>query len=205
MKELISEESRDFIARGILAGVLIAMAAMVFLGIGGGAIGAFCFSVGLLTVFNMKLKLYTGMASTCNVLRYWNAEDVLKVIALNIVGCAIVGLFGSQWVSPSAMKIVSARDIACASPLLILAKGAICNMFIGLAVSNKSSELLTILSVMGFILCGSLHSIAEVSYIFLSGAINFYSVAYVLLVAIGNLIGGQIWYWLNYYIESWRY
>ena len=45
----------------MLAGILIAVSAIVYLKIGG-VVGAFLFSIGLLTILHFKLGLFTGKA-----------------------------------------------------------------------------------------------------------------------------------------------
>lgn len=45
----------------MLAGILIAVSAIVYLKIGG-IVGAFLFSIGLLTILHFKLRLFTGKA-----------------------------------------------------------------------------------------------------------------------------------------------
>ena len=71
----------------ILAGFLICLSALINLASGGGLIGAFLFSTGLLTILHFKLNLFTGKAGLFFDNKITDVE-LIKIWIGNFIGCA---------------------------------------------------------------------------------------------------------------------
>ena len=76
--------------KSIMAGFMITLAAAIYLTVGG-ALGAFMFSIGLLTILFFQFNLFTGKAGLL-------AERQIKPLFLviiwigNLIGCALCSL-----------------------------------------------------------------------------------------------------------------
>jgi hypothetical protein len=91
----------------IAAGIMIGMSAALYLKIGG-ALGAFLFSVGLLTILSFKFKLFTGKAGLLA-----KGEIDLAELGLiwcgNFAGCALASCLVGDKVAEAARRIVEIR------------------------------------------------------------------------------------------------
>ena len=79
--------------RSIAAGAMIGLAGLLYLYIGG-ALGAFAFGLGLLSVCALKLDLFTGKMRA-----FWNREISIKELCIvflgNIVGILLIAGCGT--------------------------------------------------------------------------------------------------------------
>ena len=81
------------------------------------------------------------------------------------------------------------------SPITIVLKGIFCGMLMFIAADvykKKQSYLGAFICVPVFILAGSEHSIADMYYFCASWTFSLEALAFILLVALGNAIGGVI-------------
>lgn len=85
------------------------------------------------------------------------------------------------------------------SLISLLFLGIFCNVFIYIAVEGYRSNphetgkyLSLILGVMVFILCGTEHCVADMFYFWMGGAWNVRSVVCILIITLGNMIGGVL-------------
>lgn len=146
-------------------------------------VGAFLFSVALLSIIELRLPLYTGRIG--KILTNRNPVELLLMLCLNALGAMIpTGLF--LLMDPANLEklqtVCSAKYSR--SYLTLFAAGILCNVLIHTAVSAKR-ELITVLCIMCFILCGFEHSIADAGYLPVGGSILKW-----LVIVAGNTVGG---------------
>lgn len=178
--------------KSMLAGMLIGLGGYANLIVGGIA-GAVLFSVGLLSVIGFCLPLYTGMVS-----KRESYNDILvlsKVLFFNFVGAnllaAYIKIFGSS------TKVFSAiAESKLNEPILmVLFDAIICGICVSIAVKYRQ-EIVTILAVALFILCGGEHCVADVFYCGLLSNVSFmdmlHILGFILVVIVGNTFGGLL-------------
>ena len=207
----------DFI-RELMAGEIIAVAAGIYLQCQNKAVGAFLFAIGLLTVIRFQLRLYTGWTgifadammldrdmhhdcpwmkgwSLCNY--GWRAAVLISILLTNVIGTLVVGgLIG--------ICIPEAREAARAlmehkeeaGILAMLIKGVLCGCLMQIAflagkARNAEANLMVVLCIMGFILAGFEHSIADFAYAFIAWKWSWNTVMLLGAAVVGNFIGGH--------------
>lgn len=181
MKEIIK-----LITKSILAGVLIALAGIVYLNCSDKVVGAFLFSFGLCLVIILEANLYTGKVGYIKSVD--DLSEVLFMLILNLVSAYLVGLLsGMGSLHDSATAIVTTKlEIEWWITLLKSIGCGICIYGSVEGYKKTKSFIPVILGVMCFILAGFNHVVADAFYI---GAARFGSLQYLLLVAMGNAIG----------------
>ena len=177
----------------ILAGLMIAIGAALFL-ILSGPLGAFFFSIGLLTILYFKFSLFTGKAGLLGS-REIKPWKLLQIYFGNLLGCTLgvvllrlAGL-GSKLLDP-ATAIINIRIGNLWFENIAL--GIICGLLMYIAVNQyNKAPYVTIMCVMGFILMGANHCIADMVYILIAiTAENWYPTVMALVyTTIGNIIG----------------
>lgn len=179
------------ILKSILAGVLIALAGIVYLSCTDKVVGSFLFSFGLCLVIILEANLYTGKVGYVNSKK--DVFDLAIMLILNLVSAFLVGLIAKTGsLHDSADAVVSAKlDVFYDTWWIMLLKSIGCGICIYGAVEGykkTKSFIPVILGVMCFILAGFNHVVADAFYI---GAARFYwiNLVYLLLVAVGNAIG----------------
>jgi formate/nitrite transporter FocA (FNT family) len=181
MKEIIK-----LITKSILAGVLIALAGIVYLNCSDKVVGSFLFSFGLCLVIILEANLYTGKVGYVKSVD--SLSEVLFMLILNLVSAYLVGLIsGMGPMHDSAAAIVTTKLET--EWWITLLKSIGCGICIYGSVEGykkTKSFIPVILGVMCFILAGFNHVVADAFYI---GAARFGSLQYLLLVAMGNAIG----------------
>ena len=186
----------DTVKKSMQAGLAISIGGIAFLSVGGGALGAFLFSIGLILVCTRGMSLFTG--KLCYVTGWASAREVLLILTGNLIAAGGVGLVISR-VKP--ILAYSAKEI-CENKLdeglLVIPLGMLCNIMIYFAVdamktlkSAGISVFIIVLCVMIFITCGFEHSIANAFYFAAGGSLfTAAGINYLCLNIIGNAIGG---------------
>ena len=179
------------ILKSILAGVLIALAGIVYLSCTDKVVGSFLFSFGLCLVIILEANLYTGKVGYVNSKK--DVFDLLIMLGFNLISAFLVGLIAKTGsLHDSANAVVSAKlDVFYDTWWITLLKSIGCGICIYGSVEGykkTKSFIPVILGVMCFILAGFNHVVADAFYI---GAARFYwiNLVYLLLVAVGNAIG----------------
>lgn len=183
----------------LLAGFSIGLGGAIFLSLENKVIGAAMFTVGLFTVCTMSFHLFTG--KVCYVFDHGRGYALeLPVIWLgNLCGTGLTALFVSltrvSGISERAAGLCAAKLGDGMGSLFFL--GLLCNVFIYIAVEgfrNNPHELGKYLSllfgVMGFILLGTEHCVADMFYFWMAGAWNARAVIRILVITLGNCAGG---------------
>ena len=170
------------IYKSILAGMAIALGCWMYMAAPNPIVGAFLFSCGLLSVRIYKLNLFTGKIQFMVTKQYpW--YFYLIVFLGNIIGVSLMALLAHN----NASAAIAATKVA--QPIWeAMFKGIGCGMLMSLATYEKSPLWMCILCVMGFILGGFNHCIADAYYMIAAGTVG----TSLLGTIIGNLFGGII-------------
>ena len=177
----------------IIAGICISIGGTCFLSLDNKVIGAFMFSLGLLTICSNEFHLFTG--KVCFARKWDDYLNLLLIWIGNFVGCGIVG-FSVKHTRPQLIqKAVEICNIKMTEKWwMIIILGIFCNVLIFFAVNNfketakKEKVVLLIMCVMAFILCGFEHCVANMFYFIVAGTPD--STRYILLNTVGNAAGG---------------
>ena len=186
----------------VLAGIAIGLGGLVFLSVDNKVIGSFLFTIGLFTVCTMGFNLFTG--KVCYTFQNDTAYKIgLPVIWLgNLVGTGLTA--GCAWmtrvapaVSEKAMGLCQTKLGDSLGSLFFL--GILCNIFIYIGVEGYKSNphefgkyLALVFGVMVFILCGTEHCVADMFYFWMAGAWSGQAVVRLLVITLGNAVGGVL-------------
>lgn len=170
-------------------------------------LGAFLFSVGLLTVLVFQLNLYTGMVGYLVVRlkkREFGYLGTLAIVWLgNFLGAA--GAAGLIRLTSVGEKIAQKCETLAAGKLEqpwygLIVLGLFCGILMYVAVDTFKSRIgekdflcvfALVMGVMVFILAGFEHSIADMFYFTLGGKLP-QAFGAILLITLGNTIGGTL-------------
>lgn len=195
--------------RSIMAGMIIGLASILMLWVkadGGNAVlCGLCFSTGLFGVMASSSRLFTGLAGDiCKVLE---KQLSLKEWALSLVETYFYNWVGTIFVSLLAFLANVVPDVAVtvaqaklsAGWFAIFWRAVLCNVCIVLAVLyNSESKSLTdtalacIFPVVTFVTCGFEHSIADMCLLAVGGLDLASYITAILVVTLGNLVGGLL-------------
>lgn len=185
--------------KSFLAGICISIGCVVYLTIENHVVGAFLFSIGLLTIYSFGFYLYTGKVCDISLQKPSYLLTVLIVYLGNMAGCVSMG-----WMLPytklsklveHTKNIVGEKLSDTAFSIFIMA--FLCGLLMCIAVKGFSmvsdgvgKYFILILPIMVFILSGYEHSIANLFYFTMAGAWNAKAVLYIVIISLGNLFGG---------------
>ena len=169
---------------GVLAGMMVSFGGAVLLSCDNRYAGAFLFCIALLAICYFGFNLYTGKVGF--LVEDHSKGMFLKVfsgLAGNFTGTLLFGLIIGAAVPAlreAAAKACSAR--LSQLPLQTLLRGFLC---------GKKSVLGILFCIPVFVLSGFEHSIADMFYFSLAGAMFLpRSLLFLLLVVLGNSAGG---------------
>lgn len=177
---------------GIAAGFAIGIGATIYLTVGG-IVGAFMFSIGLISVILYRLPLFTGQAW-----KVWGWKGMgwlIIVLLCNLVGVIFAPLICFPTAPEQASAIIQSR---IAQGCIISGLKAIpCGFLMTAAVRGAAAKNLwpLLLGVPTFILCGFPHCIADMFYIGFcedEQAMTFILTIYPAIV-IGNYLGCNLY------------
>ena len=161
IKTTLSETTKS-----IYGGLLIALGCIANLSSDNRLIGAFLFSIGLITICKLQLNLYTGKIA------FGFNNDTWKIFALNCISIIISAMFYSCTRICNVDKVISIVETKIDDywfSLLYLAVA--CEICIIIAVvANKKLEnsvvstIIIALAVTVFVYCGFEHCIADLFY-----------------------------------------
>lgn len=185
----------------LLGGACIGLGGIAFLTLENKMLGALFFTVGLFTICTFHLNLFTG--KVCYVFQRDRAyARELPLIWLgNLAGtglvAAVVRLSRLAPLSEKAAAICQVKLLDTLVSLFLLS--LLCNIFIYIAVEGfqkNPHELGKYLSlffgVMGFVLCGFEHCVANMFYFSVSGAWSGKALVRLLVMTLGNSAGGVL-------------
>lgn len=192
---------KDFI-KSVLAGIMIAIGGTIYLSIDNKVVGASLFGIGLFTIVVYGFNLYTGKIGY--LVDNFNFKYIkMLVITLigNFIGTFLVGyiLKFTRIYSLIHDKAKSLVDIKLDDSLVsILILAFFCGILMYLAVNTyKESKdigkyLGVFLGVIVFILCGFEHCIANMYYFSVADVWNVNVLLYLLVMILGNSLGGML-------------
>ena len=188
------------------AGIFIGIAGTVYLCSANPVTGAFLFGFGLLTIVCFSLKLYTGAIGYLvdqgkNFYRY--LFDLLLIWLGNLAGCFTVGfaIRHTRMLAAVADKVDRIVQLKVTdTPVSLLILSVFCGMLMFTAVDAFRNEklpsvcrpVMVFLCVMVFILSGFEHCIANMYYFSVADAWNCHTLLLILLMTLGNSIGGNL-------------
>lgn len=178
----------------ILAGICISFGGAAYLTLGGW-IGAVLFSFGLIVVIHNQHLLYTG---TAGFVTKNNWIDVPISIIGNFIGCVVFGLilgYVKPSLSETADVIVNVRlnNGFIKNFLLAIFCGFVMTEAVYHAKFNNNKYLPLLFGIPLFIVCGYVHSIADIFYYSMATSkIIFDNIFQVIFIWIASLIGNFI-------------
>lgn len=192
----MKENGRIFL-KAAAAGITIGIGGAVYLTLENRVIGAVLFGVGLYTIVLNGLFLYTGKVG------YLISAKDKKAYILQLIFTWMGNFAGTALAAAaiSATRIRNLRrtaEVICKTKLAdtphsILILAVFCGILMYVAVDGfreKGNPLILFFCVTVFILCGFEHCIANMFYFSLAGAWSLRAVIYLLLMTLGNSVGG---------------
>ena len=192
----MKENGRIFL-KAAAAGITIGIGGAVYLTLENRVIGAVLFGVGLYTIVLNGLFLYTGKVG------YLISAKDKKAYILQLIFTWLGNFAGTALAAAaiSATRIRNLRrtaEVICKTKLAdtphsILILAVVCGILMDVAVEGlreKGNPLILFFCVTVFILCGFEHCIANMFYFSLAGAWSLRAVIYLLLMTLGNSVGG---------------
>ncbi len=192
----MKENGRIFL-KAAAAGITIGIGGAVYLTLENKVIGAVLFGVGLYTIVLNGLFLYTGKVG------YLISAKDKKAYILQLIFTWLGNFAGTALAAAaiSATRIRNLRrtaEVICKTKLAdtphsILILAVFCGILMYVAVDGfreKGNPLILFFCVTVFILCGFEHCIANMFYFSLAGAWSLRAVIYLLLMTLGNSVGG---------------
>lgn len=189
---------KNFVS-ALLGGTCIGLGGIAFLTLESKVLGALFFTVGLFTICTFHLNLFTG--KVCYVFQRDRAyARELPLIWLgNLAGTGLVAaVVRLSRLAPLSEKAAAICQVKLSDTLVSLfLLSLLCNIFIYIAVEGfqkNPHELGKYLSlffgVMGFVLCGFEHCVANMFYFSVSGAWSGEALVRLLVMTLGNSAGG---------------
>ena len=181
---------------GFLSGTMIAIGGSVLLACDNRYLGAGLFTVALLSICLFGFNLYTGKVGF--LVRDHSRDTLLSTFSGllgNILGTFFMGLL----IGLALPKQVDSAALACINRLgqtgvQTLIRGFFCGilMYTAVWVYREKGRIVGILfCVPVFILAGFEHSIADMFYFSLARCFEARSLLFLLLVVLGNSLGGM--------------
>lgn len=134
----------------------------------------------------MGFKLFTGTVG------YIKSKEDIRDNCVILIG-NIIGASGILAFPPGTA--VTTMTTKLASPLMLtLIEGIICGIFIYSAVAcfRKQKDYMVPVCVIGFITSGGEHCIANLCYAIAARNLSFDVILFLIVVAIGNIIGALV-------------
>ena len=187
---------------GALAGIAICLGGLVFLSTDSKVVGAVFFTIGMFTVLTQGLNLFTGKVCYIFERDAAYAFDLIFIWLGNLAGAFLTGTLAISTrlgtaLTEKAAGIVQAKLGDGLLSIFILA--VLCNILIFIAVDgyNKNPHELgkyyaAVFGVAVFIICGFEHCVANMVYITVAKAWSGKALLYVLVMTLGNSVGGVI-------------
>ena len=169
--------------KSIIAGMAIALAGCIYLCSPNPIIGAFLFTCGLLCVRIYNLNLFTGKMQYM-ITKEYKWYDYFIFLIGNLVGVLLIGSMTLTLVKDAVAPIAAAK--ASQPFITAMVKGFGCGALMSLATYKNSPLWMCFPCVMGFILAGFNHCIADAYYLLTGLTVSWSFLASIL----GNIIGG---------------
>ena len=182
---------------GVAAGVMITIGCAVYLACSDKYVGAVLFSVALLTICMNGYSLFTGKVG---FIPEKHGKEELLTLFFGLLGNA-VAMVGFGLIISVTMPELKAKAILLYDAKLTqefyqtFVRAIFCGVLMYVAVvifRDKKSVAGIFLAIPTFILCGFEHSIADMGYFAISGQFSLSAIAFILIVIVGNAVGGML-------------
>ena len=196
----------------IIAGAAISIGGAAFLSVESKILGSVLFTVGLFTVCTFGLNLYTGKVCYVfeNKLSY--TLDVVIIWLGNLVGTwATAQLYLMTRIGEGmAARAMALCNVKLGDDLLsIFILAIFCNAMIFIGVDGfkrnpheMGKYLALFFGVVVFIICGFEHCVANMFYFSVAGAWSAKTFGYLIVMTLGNAVGGVIFPLLRMWKEK---
>lgn len=179
----------------VLAGIAIGIGGTVYLSLDNKIVGSLLFSVGLYMVCLNGLNLFTGKVGYAVEQPLSYILDLIVIWIGNFLGTGFVALTINltrvSGIKETAAKLSETK--LNDSPISLFILGIFCGILMFVAVDgykNSSNPIILFTCVSVFILCGFEHCIADMFYFSISGSWNATAFIYILIITLGNSLGG---------------
>ena len=207
MKRKLKIESSDYmkynieiLIKSILAGIMIGIGGTIYLSLDNKTVGSILFAIGLFIIVVYSFNLYTGKIGYLinNFNKKYIRELIITLIG-NFIGTFFVGftLRYTRIYNMISEKAKTLADIKLNDTLIsILILSFFCGILMYLAVNTYKEVkdigkyLAVFLGVIVFILCGFEHCIANMYYFSVSSTWSLNTLLYLLVMILGNSLGG---------------
>jgi len=190
----------EILIKSILAGIMIGIGGTIYLSLDNKIVGSILFAVGLFIIVVYSFNLYTGKIGYLinNFNKKYIRELIITLIG-NFIGTFFVGfvLRYTRIYTSISDKAKGLVDIKLNDTLIsILILSFFCGILMYLAVNTYKEVkdigkyLAVFLGVIVFILCGFEHCIANMYYFSVSSTWSLNTLLYLLVMILGNSLGG---------------
>ena len=203
--------SLKYFTKSIYAGFSIGLGGMIFLSVENKIVGAALFCIGLFIVLTMNLNLFTGKVCYTIETNGPGILDMLSIWVGNYIGTLLLAIMirGTRVSGDIVKKATMLCDIKNNdSYLSLFILGILCNIFIFIAVDEYKNNdhtlgkyMAIILGVMGFILSGTEHCVADMFYYNVAFNFSLQMLLRLLIITAGNTVGGIL---INYITKGLR-
>ena len=177
------------IKHSIMAGFMVGIGVVINSLSTDKCIGAFLFSLALLTVVACQLKLYTGQIGFISIVPI---KDLIVMFFGNILGVILpVFIIASQRPEFKVTITEIAQTKFSNSITSLFLYGVLCGVLMFVAVYSKN-QLITVMCIMTFILSGYDHCIAD--FPFLIANFNSDNLIKFISIIMGNSLGSILTY-----------
>lgn len=190
----------EILIKSILAGIMIGIGGTIYLSLDNKIVGSILFAIGLFIIVVYSFNLYTGKVGYLinNFNKKYIRELIITLIG-NFIGTFFVGfiLRYTRIYNMISEKAKTLADIKLNDTLIsILILSFFCGILMYLAVNTYKEVkdigkyLAVFLGVIVFILCGFEHCIANMYYFSVSSTWSLNTLLYLLVMILGNSLGG---------------
>lgn len=195
----MSKKEAGVFLLAVCAGMSIAIGGTVYLSTDNKIVASLLFSVGLYIIVLNGLYLYTGKIG-------YFVEQTDKKAYLGMLFFTWLGNFAGTWGAAMLLQMTKLRSLTVAAasvssakleqpPISALILSIFCGVLMYAAVDgfkNSKNPLILFVCVSVFILCGFEHCVANMFYFSMGNAWSLKAFLYILLMTLGNSIGGMI-------------
>ena len=186
---------RGSLIDGVLAGAMVSIGGAVLLSCDNRVVGAVLFCIALLSICWFGFNLYTGKVG---FLLADHSRAAMTQAFVGLLGNALGTLLFGLLIAAALPQLREAALTACEKrltqlPWQTLLRGFFCGMLMYTAVwsfRERKTPLGILFCIPVFVLSGFEHSIADMFYFALAGLFRLQSLWFLLLVVLGNSLGG---------------
>ncbi|MGN1342243.1 MAG: formate/nitrite transporter family protein [Bacilli bacterium] len=190
------------LVKSIIAGIMIGIGGTIYLSVENKVVGSILFAIGLFAIVVYGFNLYTGkIGYLVTNFNFKYIKELIITLMGNFIGTFFVGfiLRYTRIYSLISEKAKALVDIKLDDTIIsILILSFFCGILMYFAV-NSYKELKDVggyiavfLGVIVFILCGFEHCVANMYYFSVSSSWCLNSFLYLLVMILGNSLGGML-------------